>query len=525
MPVESNSRRQLLFGLAVVSGCALMAAHVLYLPKIVVDDAYISFRYARNLVSGLGLTFNPGERVEGYSNFLWVLLTAVGMGWRLDPIAWTRGLGAASLILTLILATHLARRATGSIAAAWGTAILLAASTALCGSAMGGLETGLYTMLVTASGVALAHRRAGVASALIGLAALTRPEGLGLCVVATALSLTIGGGDERRRVALTLIAPGLALFGALVGFRLAYFGEWLPNSVLAKSAMLPLLVESGPAKWPQVLFNSAGREYALDFLRYSFGVFVVFAVVPLLRPGRQRFVAGYLFGAVVMGLAVAIYNFGDWMSSFRLLTPYLPSLTVLDVWGMNESIAWARERGRAAAAGGLTIACVGVVAFCAAGQLQLRRPAVGPEPDRELAAVLDTSRQPGLLAATDVLGRLGYYAPGICVLDMAGLTDRHIARHGRPSPPFGRTDFAYVLSRRPQFIMNNVRTAWQRHLDRSEFSEGYWWVDRAVWTDPGGAGARPRYVFVRRGTVLEQEFRGIFRDAAFRSPRDIATGP
>ena len=37
------------------------------------DDAFISFRYARNLLEGQGLAFNPGERVEGYTNFLWVL--------------------------------------------------------------------------------------------------------------------------------------------------------------------------------------------------------------------------------------------------------------------------------------------------------------------------------------------------------------------------------------------------------------------------------------------------------------------
>jgi len=44
--------------------------------RFVCDDAYISFRYARNLAEGLGLVYNPGERVEGYSNFLWVLAAA-----------------------------------------------------------------------------------------------------------------------------------------------------------------------------------------------------------------------------------------------------------------------------------------------------------------------------------------------------------------------------------------------------------------------------------------------------------------
>src|SRR3954470_13240280 len=35
------------------------------------DDAFISFRYARNWVTGKGLVYNAGERVEGYTNFLW----------------------------------------------------------------------------------------------------------------------------------------------------------------------------------------------------------------------------------------------------------------------------------------------------------------------------------------------------------------------------------------------------------------------------------------------------------------------
>jgi len=42
------------------------------------DDAMISMRYARNLVSGEGLVWNPGgERVEGYTNPLWVLFLAL----------------------------------------------------------------------------------------------------------------------------------------------------------------------------------------------------------------------------------------------------------------------------------------------------------------------------------------------------------------------------------------------------------------------------------------------------------------
>ena len=44
------------------------------------DDAFISFRYVRNLLEGHGLVFNPGEYVEGYTNFLWILELAALWG-------------------------------------------------------------------------------------------------------------------------------------------------------------------------------------------------------------------------------------------------------------------------------------------------------------------------------------------------------------------------------------------------------------------------------------------------------------
>lgn len=74
---------------------ALLLAHALSF-RFAIDDAYISFRYARNLLDGHGLVFNPGERVEGYSNLSWVLLAAAGMAAGLDPLLWARLLGFAA---------------------------------------------------------------------------------------------------------------------------------------------------------------------------------------------------------------------------------------------------------------------------------------------------------------------------------------------------------------------------------------------------------------------------------------------
>jgi hypothetical protein len=44
---------------------AAMLFALIYSHRVVIDDAYISFRYLDNWIQGHGLAYNPGERVEG----------------------------------------------------------------------------------------------------------------------------------------------------------------------------------------------------------------------------------------------------------------------------------------------------------------------------------------------------------------------------------------------------------------------------------------------------------------------------
>ncbi len=538
------------FGIAwvIVIGCALCAVHVWWLPRIVVDDAFISYRYARNLVEGHGLVFNIGERVEGYSNFLWVMLTALGMKLGLEPIGWTRAMGAAAYIGTVALGIRLAFRLTRSLWIAMAVALLLGGSTALCGSAMSGLETGLFGFLIMAALSATFEGRLTLASTLLGLSAITRPEGLGLCVLAVVLTAAYPAGRSRRWAETARVAiPAFLLVGGLMLFRLGYYGALMPNSVQAKSAMLPLLARATWGERAALIFNEPGWGYVADFIRYTFGPVVVFAFIPIwialrrtwrhstvaepmdagavrlksLKATRQSRVIILAAAFSAMGLAVAVYNFGDWMSSFRLLTPYLAPLTILVALGIRTAVLRLRRRAGVAWLAPARFSAALAVLLCAVGQFQWQRPTAGGSPDLELASILSESSEPALLASTDVLGRLGYYAPKAPILDMAGLTNAHIARHGTPKPPFGRNDFAYVLSCKPHFIMNNVRTAWRRHLHRTEFRDHYWWVDRAAWTWDGAAMGKPRFVFVRRGSVLEREIRSRYSDAIFRSPSEL----
>src|SRR5262245_9290666 len=151
--------------------------------NFVTDDAYISFVFSRNLAEHGELTFNLGQPVEGYTSFLWTFVLGVGMIARIPPECSSQVLGTACGVATLYAVFRLAERALGR-PTLWAAVppVLLACSSGFACWSSGGLETQLYTLLVTvaldalvaAGGEPRALRRLGVAAAL---ASMTRPEG------------------------------------------------------------------------------------------------------------------------------------------------------------------------------------------------------------------------------------------------------------------------------------------------------------------------------------------------------------
>src|SRR5215470_4166703 len=133
-------------GLA-LSLAALLAHAWAY--RFLTDDAFISFRYARNLSRGLGLVFNPGsERVEGYTNFLWVLILAALDRLGLPP---ERAANVLSLVATAGLWTVVVGFALRTFTRSW-LALVPAFGLALTRSvavwSTSGLETRLFELLV-----------------------------------------------------------------------------------------------------------------------------------------------------------------------------------------------------------------------------------------------------------------------------------------------------------------------------------------------------------------------------------------
>lgn len=235
---------------------ALRAALAALLP-LAAEDAYITYRYARNLALGLGLVFNPGERVMGFTSPLWTVWNALGWLLTRDPALWSRATALAGDAVTLLVGgALLARHA--SRAAAWCFTFAFACWTATVAIAVSGMESSLMVTLIVLS-AALAPRGHGATGPALGALALIRPEGL----VAAAV-IALGARNRDRLVALAIAAAG-ALLLAL------HFGSPLPQSVIAKAAVYGTPGPWGGRHWWEwTLPLSLGRWPLMPDTRFLF---------------------------------------------------------------------------------------------------------------------------------------------------------------------------------------------------------------------------------------------------------------
>ncbi|HET9886334.1 MAG TPA: hypothetical protein VFR10_02385, partial [bacterium] len=224
--------------MALLCGFALLRA---IQQRWVSDDAFISFRYARNLVHGHGLVFNVGERVEGYTNFLWTVVIAAGMKLGLDPVMLSQVLGILGFAATIIVVAGSSWRLFG-LTTSWipFAALACALHRDLQIWATGGLETSWATLAVTLGVVllALAQRPRTVAAAglLLVLAILLRPDAI--VAYASGALFLVFAGPRQRSTWFAFFLPFLLLFLPYWSLRAAYYGHFYPNTYYAKSAAL-----------------------------------------------------------------------------------------------------------------------------------------------------------------------------------------------------------------------------------------------------------------------------------------------
>ena len=224
-------------GLALVAvvglALALRVAFVIFTDSIA-EDAFITFRYVRNLIGGLGFVYNRGQPVLGTTTPLFTLLLAALGTLGVSPIVSARVVGGIADAVSVCLVFSTVRRFTRS--ARWGlfAALVYATNAPAVVWSVSGMETALFTLwLVLALTLLSADRPVGAALAA-ALAMLTRPEGALLAGVVMSLVAFTSGRDLLRvgGVLVACTAPWL-LWAYL------RFGDVVPQSVRAKMDLYP----------------------------------------------------------------------------------------------------------------------------------------------------------------------------------------------------------------------------------------------------------------------------------------------
>lgn len=465
---------------------AVFVLHALHL-AVTFDDAYISFRYARNLADGYGFVWNIDEPpVEGFTNLLWVLISAALFRIDADVVFWTRVIGIVSALGTMLLTYRLARRHMGaSPMVACLPVLLLAFSGPLATWAASGMETttfGFFFLLGVYGFIANVrtpnHPWAVISGMSFFLATLLRPEGLIGFTILTGLTLVVFRGRARGSSAVWGMSYLIPLILYII-WRLNTFEDPLPNTFYQKT---------GGGLWQYV----RGASYVIFFA--MFFIVPVIAIPALLLwergiPGGWKWlhpgsvirwigqneaigVCGILF---VVYYAYVGYVGGDYMPMYRFMVPALPFLYLLLVpatGSLLKSIGEASHKRNLL----VIVVIVGVLGTVIHStpfeKSFFRRPTWqmgnhrGVMDERWVVNrfsnigqfFAEQARAPGESLATRTIGAIGFVGEQLSIHDLHGLTDRRIAHAKGESDPSGwagheKWDLDYSFGREPTFIM------------------------------------------------------------------------
>jgi hypothetical protein len=481
-----------------------------YIPEtkryfVLFDDVMISMRYARNLVDGHGLVYNPGgERVEGFTNPLWVGYMALVHLIEDDEAVTALYIQISCLIFLAInacLIFGLTRYITGSDMAALGAMSFTAFFLPLNTWGLMGNEVALLTPMVT--GAVWGTLRSLDRGRLVGWPLVIMALAIWVRMDMAVLYGCLGGflylvdRPNRRRYLGLVPALLVGVLAPLFLARYAYYDEWLPNTYYLKMTGVSL-------------FTRLDRGIGVTFDYFLKMTPLVFLIL-LVRPDRQ---ISLIAGLYLAQISYSVWVGGDSWESFganRFITLVTPLFFVL-LWATLHLVYnWLVEHLAALPnyqRGQKMVVSIGLVFFV--GFLFINFNA---NPDRNAlktwvlkekplnanlsnqrvmqAKLLEALTRPGTTITVTEAGVVPYFAPGRVFIDILGVNDAVVARTAFRIKDFG--------------AFNPGHTKWNYAYSVRELQPDVvfeWWVEdvtpylddqyTTIWFPPGG-----RNIYVR----------------------------
>lgn len=323
----------------------------------VTDDAYISFRYSKNLALGHGLRYNLGDHtpVEGYSNFLWVIICGIFEYFEMSIEFWPLLLSAAcgSLLMWLVFLT-IRKRLQASLPIAAAATLIWALHAPVAVYSTSGLATMPFMLLLFVTFERLVLRRGAIAPIGAGLAALglalLRVEGIYWAIVIISLAVFSRWLASERFLKPLLIVLGMLVigYGLYLMWRYHYYGLVLPNTAYAKAGISAKRLVRGL------------NYVAVNVLTQLTPLLVIPASMFILRKRRMA------IGLPIVAMSLAFYAYailvsGDFMAMGRFLVPGWAFTTLLLAWMLRDIAGASKARHAVALPIAAVIIAVGLL--------------------------------------------------------------------------------------------------------------------------------------------------------------------
>lgn len=407
------------------------------------DDAYISYRYAKNFFDGYGLVFNPGDRVEGYSNFFYTILMVPAFYISIDAVyIYSVFINCTLLGITIYAFYAFLKSELSSENKALLGAFILATNPWVWANSATGLETILILSITTISWICIENFiKSKNGYYFFGVLFLSL---LSICsrVDGFILPLTLAGYaliKNEKNLAIKIITVSLLVAIAYTAFRYFYYSDFIANTYYNKvSGNVLSRIKSGfkffieySAKtgfWIPLLLIATKAIFYLPKRKYSdFFSFPIFFItlwsIYLVWIGGDIYFERFFVALFPMGVYITINFIFD-----NTRTKLLPIAIAFIV---SIQSAYAFKDGRFSYEANKYDGWIETGKFL-------------------------KEKYPGATIAIDAAGKVPFFS-NLKTIDMLGLNDRHIGKMKVSSQTFypGHTKFdpEYVLSLNPDLII------------------------------------------------------------------------
>lgn len=425
------------------------------------DDAFITFRYVKNFLNGLGPVYNPGELVEGFTSPLWFMILA-GLGrLGIDIVFAGRAVGVIGGILQIILIYLLFKKIKLSSVSRLLGVLFISLSNVIAVWALSGLEPVMFSFLILANFYLISltekwnKKSLLVLSGVSILLVLTRLEGLFVPVIISGFFVYqwLIKKAKLEKFAVFYLLPFISVIALSFLIRFRIFGDWLPNTFYAKVGST-------------IDLYFRGFSYVFDFFwNYSFIILFVLLIIAGLIIRTKISILSVLFIFAI--IAETIIVGGDGLPMYRFLLPALPYFAVLlalFLESINKNIPDKNIKYTLIVGICAVLFYRAVMPPITGNQYILYKDQKDYEMPRWVAVGkwLKKNTKAGESAAMVPIGAVGYYSDRY-VYDMLGLTDKYIARKktelGKGWAGHEKRDGKYILSKRPTYLLlGNIQT-------------------------------------------------------------------